>query len=515
MINTIVFSQYLHLSNTFGNPISFIHSEAGNELRATQLGLVYRDQGNRAGKSHYKRIHFFGQRNLTNNFGLGFTFNNLTAGAGRSQYLNANLAVPYHLRISALKSHRISIAPVGSFLQLRQGGEDLRFEENILGTGGSDVNSFGKQQAFQYGASLSTHLDFHKFNIQLGYEYLTKANTRVGVLLHDLHKILLKSSINSIFKNTDFNTTVLYQKSANEHLFHILPSIRINNISSSFNAFDVGVGYRLEDGFTFLIGTEINNKYQVYFNYDYTTSGLVALNNGNGALELGISYKFYKTAVLEKPKSLPIVLPIQKFELPNRIHVLTPLLSDLTYLPLFEDRKSVEVLATNEVKRKDVNIDTITNSISQQTSPIPEYGNVKTEDNSIDTISNNESIPTISETKSFLFYHDVNIVPIKSLSQKELYTMIDFLKRNKERIVSIDIISFTDSKGTDNYNIGISGRRAAALKSIVLLYYYIETNVTWGGKGETNLTNDCYDGVDCIEPEHNVNRRTQVKINLR
>ena len=140
---------------------------------------------------------------------------------------------------------------------------------------------------------------------------------------------------------------------------------------------------------------------------------------------------------------------------------------------------------------------------------------MKTEDNSIDTISNNESIPTISETKSFLFYHDVNIVPIKSLSQKELYTMIDFLKRNKERIVSIDIISFTDSKGTDNYNIGISGRRAAALKSIVLLYYYIETNVTWGGKGETNLTNDCYDGVDCIEPEHNVNRRTQVKINLR
>jgi outer membrane protein OmpA-like peptidoglycan-associated protein len=78
--------------------------------------------------------------------------------------------------------------------------------------------------------------------------------------------------------------------------------------------------------------------------------------------------------------------------------------------------------------------------------------------------------------------------------------------------IKIEVMSHTDSRGTDDYNMKLSQKRAEAAVKYLIKKGIDKTRMTAQGYGESKLTNQCTDGVACSEAEHQANRRTEFKV---
>ena len=91
---------------------------------------------------------------------------------------------------------------------------------------------------------------------------------------------------------------------------------------------------------------------------------------------------------------------------------------------------------------------------------------------------------------------------------KEVLDLVaDFLTEYPE--VNISITAHADSRGTDQYNQWLSDRRASRTLEYLKSKGIAEDRVKAEGKGETELRNECEDGVNCPESKHSENRRSQ------
>ncbi len=96
----------------------------------------------------------------------------------------------------------------------------------------------------------------------------------------------------------------------------------------------------------------------------------------------------------------------------------------------------------------------------------------------------------------------------KSLLDK----LADIMKEYSD--VSFEIASHTDSRGKSEYNLWLSERRAKRTVD-----YLVESGIAMDrlegvGYGETQLTNNCADGIMCTEAQHKENRRSQFEIKV-
>ena len=78
--------------------------------------------------------------------------------------------------------------------------------------------------------------------------------------------------------------------------------------------------------------------------------------------------------------------------------------------------------------------------------------------------------------------------------------------------LEIRLESHTDSRGSDDYNLLLSKRRARSAFEYLVDRGIDPTRIQYEGYGETRLLNRCANGVECTEEEHEVNRRTIVKV---
>lgn len=78
--------------------------------------------------------------------------------------------------------------------------------------------------------------------------------------------------------------------------------------------------------------------------------------------------------------------------------------------------------------------------------------------------------------------------------------------------LEIRIESHTDSRGSDEYNMLLSKKRARAAFDYVVSKGIDPNRLLYQGYGETRLLNDCGNGVPCAEEQHEVNRRSIVKV---
>ena len=78
--------------------------------------------------------------------------------------------------------------------------------------------------------------------------------------------------------------------------------------------------------------------------------------------------------------------------------------------------------------------------------------------------------------------------------------------------LEIRLESHTDSRGSDEYNMLLSKRRARAAFEYLVSKGIDPMRMRYEGYGETRLLNNCGNGVPCTEAEHEVNRRTIVKV---
>ncbi len=79
-------------------------------------------------------------------------------------------------------------------------------------------------------------------------------------------------------------------------------------------------------------------------------------------------------------------------------------------------------------------------------------------------------------------------------------------------LINIEIQSHTDSRGSSESNRSLSQRRAQSVVD-----YLVSKGITRGrlvakGYGETRLTNNCKDGVNCDDRQHAANRRTSFRV---
>jgi len=84
-----------------------------------------------------------------------------------------------------------------------------------------------------------------------------------------------------------------------------------------------------------------------------------------------------------------------------------------------------------------------------------------------------------------------------------LYTLID----NPQIIVELG--SHADSRGSDEYNLALSQRRADAAVEYVVKQGIDRKRIRSKGYGETMLVNHCSNGVKCNGKQHEENRRTE------
>ena len=78
--------------------------------------------------------------------------------------------------------------------------------------------------------------------------------------------------------------------------------------------------------------------------------------------------------------------------------------------------------------------------------------------------------------------------------------------------VSIEIMSHTDSRGNDDYNMSLSQQRANSVVNYLVGKGISRSRLSARGFGESRLANRCANGVECSESQHQKNRRTEFRV---
>lgn len=107
-------------------------------------------------------------------------------------------------------------------------------------------------------------------------------------------------------------------------------------------------------------------------------------------------------------------------------------------------------------------------------------------------------------------FYDYGKATLRPESKNELNRLVDFLKENPS--IKVELGSHTDSRGSDAQNLQLSQKRAQACVDYLISQGIDKSLLIAKGYGETKLLNKCGNGVNCSEDEHQMNRRTEIKV---
>jgi outer membrane protein OmpA-like peptidoglycan-associated protein len=107
-------------------------------------------------------------------------------------------------------------------------------------------------------------------------------------------------------------------------------------------------------------------------------------------------------------------------------------------------------------------------------------------------------------------YYDFNKWEIRSDAINDLDKVSEFMANMPN--VAIDIVAHTDARGSADYNMSLSNKRAASAKDFLVSNGVPSNRLEAKGKGETELLNRCANHVKCSAKENQLNRRTEFKI---
>ncbi len=107
-------------------------------------------------------------------------------------------------------------------------------------------------------------------------------------------------------------------------------------------------------------------------------------------------------------------------------------------------------------------------------------------------------------------YYDLDKWDIRPDAGKVLDSLVFILNNNPG--ITIELASHTDSRAAEDYNLKLSQKRAQSCVDYLVKKGIAKNRLTAVGYGETHLVNDCADGVDCTEEQHQENRRTTFRV---
>jgi outer membrane protein OmpA-like peptidoglycan-associated protein len=120
-----------------------------------------------------------------------------------------------------------------------------------------------------------------------------------------------------------------------------------------------------------------------------------------------------------------------------------------------------------------------------------------------------KAVPLEEVTLNDILY-DFNSDKLTPTSKENLKVLIDMMKKSENLIIAIN--SHTDARGSDEYNLDLSQRRAQSVVNYLIENGIDSVRLQAKGFGETQLLNRCKNGVNCSEEEHQLNRRTTFKV---
>lgn len=115
--------------------------------------------------------------------------------------------------------------------------------------------------------------------------------------------------------------------------------------------------------------------------------------------------------------------------------------------------------------------------------------------------------PLIAERKVVLdgIYFDFDKSEIISTAALELDKLIETLKKYED--IRIKVMSHTDTRGSKEYNLALSNRRAKSTFEYMVSQGIDESRLEYEGLGESQPLVDC--GANCSEEDHRKNRRSE------
>ncbi len=143
---------------------------------------------------------------------------------------------------------------------------------------------------------------------------------------------------------------------------------------------------------------------------------------------------------------------------------------------------------------------------------IPEINEVTTDGNEKGSLITDIPLRKIVKDEAIRLdniYYDFDKWEIRSDARQPLNDLVQILKRNP---IIIELGSHTDSRGTDEYNMTLSDKRAQAAVDYIIGKGIKASRITAKGYGEAMPLNGCSNDVDCTEAEFQFNRRTEFKV---
>jgi outer membrane protein OmpA-like peptidoglycan-associated protein len=127
-----------------------------------------------------------------------------------------------------------------------------------------------------------------------------------------------------------------------------------------------------------------------------------------------------------------------------------------------------------------------------------------------DTIYNDIFLNKIIINQSIIvnnIYYDFNSWDIRPDAAMELDKIVDMLKKNPN--ISIELSSHTDKRGSAEYNLYLSQKRAESAANYIISKGISANRIIAKGYGKTKLINNC---DVCTDADHQMNRRTEFKV---
>lgn len=126
-------------------------------------------------------------------------------------------------------------------------------------------------------------------------------------------------------------------------------------------------------------------------------------------------------------------------------------------------------------------------------------------------VGDDEEVYTINEPiRLSNIYYDFDDDKILPSAEPDLDRLFGLLQEYPDMV--IELSSHTDSQGRDSYNQQLSERRARSARNWLVRKGIEGNRIKAVGYGESQILNDCTNGVPCEDDEHRFNRRTEFKI---
>jgi outer membrane protein OmpA-like peptidoglycan-associated protein len=121
---------------------------------------------------------------------------------------------------------------------------------------------------------------------------------------------------------------------------------------------------------------------------------------------------------------------------------------------------------------------------------------------------NNFKKSTVNELKVIEYIvYSLGKSAIEKPAETVLNKVVTIMKENPK--VRLEITSHTDSQGDDAANLALSEKRNQAVIAYIVAKGIKKNRITGVGKGETMIRNRCHNNVECLDKEHEYNRRTE------